>query len=147
MYRYLELSPLARYYAANDGKDIDAALLECTEDATISGDFTMRAKHQRGDMQNIYATEPGKKRHLMLNPIILSAEGDEVRMQHLMLVIEASVIPAAVATSKVTDVLRRTPDGWKIAEHVIEVDPSGKWMVKAAQAVKQAVDTVKDQLG
>lgn len=137
---------ISRYYEANDEKDIDGALSFCTPDATITGDFEMRADHQQEDLKKIYAGEPGKKRHLMLNPIILSATENEVHMQHLLLVIEASVFPAAVATSKVTDVIRRTPDGWKIAQHRIEVDPSGKWMVSLAQKVQNAVETVKEKL-
>lgn len=143
--RFAILEVLAQYYAANDEKDIIAALAVCTSDATIEGDFTMRATHQRADLEKIYATEPGKKRHLMLNPIVLEASKNEVRLQHLMLVIEASVIPAAIATSKVIDVMRRTFRGWKIAMHRIEVDPSGKWMVQAAQKVQEVVENVKQR--
>ena len=137
---------LAKYYYANDAKDVDRALAVCTSDATITGDFTMRADHQREDLAKIYASEPGNKRHLMLNPLILSVDGDEVRMQHLMLVIEASLVPATIATSFVTDRLRRTEDGWKIVEHKIEVDDSARWMVKAGQKVQEVIETVNEKL-
>ena len=140
------LDLMARYYLANDAKDVDRALAECTSDAVISGDFEMRATHQREDLQKIYDGEPGKKRHLFLNPIFLSATADSVRLQHLMLVIEASLVPATVATSKVTDELRRVDGQWKIAEHRIEVDDSAKWMVQAGQKVQEVVDTVKEKL-
>ena len=140
------LDMLARYYRANDNKDVDQALAECTTDAIISGDFEMRATHQREDLEKIYAGEPGKKRHLMLNPIFLSTSVDEVELRHLMLVIEASVIPAAVATSDVYDKIRRVDGAWKIAEHRIEVDPSAKWMVQAGQKVQEIVETVKEKL-
>ena len=138
---------LAAYYAANDAKDVDRALSYCTPDATITGDFEMRADHQKEDLAKIYAGEPGKKRHLMLNPLILEVDGDEVRMQHLMLVLEASLIPATVATSFVTDRLRRTEAGWKIVEHRIEVDDSARWMVKAGQKVQEVVAGVREKLG
>ena len=138
---------LYRYYSANDDKDVEAALACCTEDATISGDFTMRSDHQEEDLKRIYAGEPGKKRHLMLNPIILSVDGDEVKLQHLMLVIEASLIPATVATSKVIDRMVRTPDGWRIADHKIEVDPSGKWIVQLGQGIQNMIENVKEKLG
>lgn len=137
---------LAAYYAANDAKDVDRALSYCTSDATITGDFEMRADHQREDLAKIYASEPGAKRHLMLNPLITAVNGDEVRMQHLMLVIEASLVPATIATSFVTDRLVRTEGGWKIREHRIEVDDSARWMVKAGQKVQAAVETVKERL-
>ena len=140
------LDMLARYYLANDAKDVEQALTECTADAVITGDFEMRADHQREDLQKIYAGEPGKKRHLMLNPIFLSATDDQVEVRHLMLVIEASLVPATIATSNVYDKIRRVNGDWKIAEHRIEVDPSAKWMVQAGQKVQEIVETVKDKL-
>ena len=143
----LEIEELiARYYFANDAKDVEQALSYCTDDAIISGDFTMRADHQAEDLAKIYAGEPGKKRHLMMNHVVLEAGAEEVRSQHLMLVIEASLIPATVATSFVTDRLRKTADGWRIAEHRIEVDDSARWMVKAGQKVQSVIETVKDKL-
>ncbi|NHF58133.1 SnoaL-like domain-containing protein [Flavobacteriaceae bacterium TP-CH-4] len=137
---------IARYYLANDEKDVEAALACCTDDAIISGDFSMRPDHQEEDLKKIYAGEPGKKRHLMLNHIVTDFEGDTARTQHLMLVIEASLIPAAVATSQVTDVLKRTAEGWKIAEHKITVDPSGKWIVQMGQGIQNMIETVKEKL-
>ena len=82
----------------------------------------------------------------MLNHIVTDFERDTARTQHLMLVIEASLIPAAVATSQVTDVLKRTAEGWKIAEHKIAVDPSGKWIVQMGQGIQNMIETVKEKL-
>ena len=140
------LDMVARYYLANDAKDVEQALAECTADAVITGDFEMRAAHQREDLEKIYAGEPGKKRHLMMNPIFLSSSADEVEMRHLMLVIEASLVPATVATSNVYDRIRRIDGDWKIAEHRIEVDDSARWMVQAGQKVQEIVETVKEKL-
>lgn len=136
---------LARYYLANDNKDVNAALACCTPDATIDGDFTMSSDQQEEDLERIYQGEPGLKRHLMLNPIVLEVSEEQVSMQHMMLVVEASVFPKVIATSKVHDIFKKVESEWKIHVHTIEIDPSGKWIVKIGKGVQSMIESLKQK--
>ena len=144
--RFALLDVIARYNLAADQKDVEATLALYTDDGHIDGDMTTgRGKDaMREDLPRIFQAEVTLKRHIATNVRFgePTASG-EVQVGYVLLVMEAGAVPAAVATSLVTDTFRRDGDTWKVAHHHVAVDPSARWMVKAAEAVQSGIETVK----
>ena len=150
--RFAILDLIAAYNFAADAKDVEATVALYTEDGVIEGDMSTPPGHAglRAGLPDIFASEPGLKRHLANNVEFLSVDDatGEVEVRYILLVMEASLVAMSIATSVVTDRFRRVGEGtWKVAHHHIAVDPSARWMVKAGHQVQQAVKGVKEALG
>ena len=147
--RFALLDLIARYNLAADEKDVEATVAYYTDDGQISGDMsTGRGKDaMREGLPKIFQAEVTLKRHIATNVRFgePNASG-EVEVGYVLLVMEAGAIPAAVATSMITDTFRRVDGAWKVAHHHVAVDPSARWMVKAAEKVQAGIEKVKDAL-
>ena len=148
--RFAILDLIAAYNLAADVKDIEATVGYYTADGQIEGDMRTGKGHAglRADLPDIFAAEPGLKRHLANNVQFLGRTADgEVEARYVLLVMEASAITLSIATSLVTDRFREVDGTWKVAHHHVAIDPSARWMVKAGQQVQQAIKSVKEALG
>ena len=147
--RFALLDLIARYNLAADEKDVEATVAHYTDDGYIEGDMsTGRGKDaMREGLPDIFATEVTLKRHIATN--VRFGEPDdqgEVEVGYVLLVMEAGAVPVAVATSMITDTFRRVDGEWKVARHHVAVDPSARWMVKAAEKVQAGVKKIKDAI-
>lgn len=147
--RFAILDVIAAYNLAADEKDIEKTVGFYTTDGQIAGDMSTGKGHAglRADLPDIFAAEPGLKRHLANNIQFLGASADGVvKVRYVLLVMEASVVTLSIATSLVTDRFRKVDGEWKVEHHHVAIDPSARWMVKAGQQVQQAIKSVKEAL-
>ena len=147
--RFAILDVIARYNRAADEKDVEATVAHYTDDGHIDGDMsTGRGKDaMREGLPSIFQTEVTLKRHIATNVLFGEpSESGDVQVEYVLLVMEAGAVPVAVATSVITDTFRRVGDDWKVAHHHVAVDPSARWMVKAAEKVQSGIERVKDAL-
>lgn len=148
--RFALLDLIARYNMAADDKDVEATVALYTEDGQISGDMATGPGHAglRADLPGIFALEVTLKRHIAANVRFADApEGaDEAEAAYVLHVVEAGVAPVTVATSVVTDRFRRVGGEWRVAHHHVAIDPSARWVMKAAETVQHGVEKVKDAL-
>ena len=148
--RFALLDLIARYNLAADEKDVEATVALYTADGQIEGDMATGPGHAglREGLPDIFASEPGLKRHLANNVAFLGVDaGGEVRVRYVLLVMEASTITLSIATSLIHDRFRKVGGQWRVAHHHIAVDPSARWMVRAGHEVQQVVKKVKAALG
>ena len=147
--RFAILDVIARYNLAADEKDVEATLARYTADGYIDGDMAAGPgpDAMREGLPKIFQAEVTLKRHIAAN--VRFGEPDdagEVEVGYVLLVMEAGAVPAAVATSMITDTFRRVDGAWKVAHHPVAVDPSARWMVKAAETVQAGIEKVRDAL-
>ena len=67
--RFAILDLIAAYNLAADNKDVEATVAFYTPDGQIVGDMETSIGHEglRADLPDIFAAEPGLKRHLVNN--------------------------------------------------------------------------------
>ena len=146
--RFAILDVIAKYNLAADEKDVEATVAHYADDGQITGDMSTGPGHDglRADLPDIFAAEVTLKRHIATNVRFGEPEGGEVQVDYVLLVMEAGAVPMAVATSMITDTFRSVDGAWKLAHHHVAVDPSARWMVKAAEKVQAGIQKVKDAL-
>ena len=121
----LEIIELAnRFEILFDSRALDENAATLLEDAVFEstfGNFDGRAAY-RAWLGEFYDTMGAGKRHVVSNHAI-DGDGDEARMLSYLTILEREGPPRVVATARVEDVVRRTPDGWRFARRRIDVDP------------------------
>jgi len=116
---------LARIDHAVDAQDWDGYLHHFTEDATLDPGFAEPARGRDGIRAFLVATEGGTKgkRHVATNLFCDPQEDGSVLARSYLTVIEREGSPRVVATAYIEDSVVRAGDGWKVARHVVKVDP------------------------
>jgi ketosteroid isomerase-like protein len=117
---------LARFDLAVDSGDIEAYAALWTENAVLETNGTTARGQEalRAFLVEHRKTLGRGRRHLSLNPVVLSAEGDSATATSYMVVIEAEKAPAVVASGVYSDTLQRVDGRWKFARRKLDVDPS-----------------------
>lgn len=122
--RLIILEVLAAANRAADAKDPQEMADHYAKGAKIEGDMQASGPREDfiSDVQTIFDNEPGLKRHVGSGHIF-SEKGDHVVVKSLLTVFEGDKAPAVVATADIHDELVREGDDWKIARHVVTMDP------------------------
>lgn len=125
------LEVLAAANRASDEKDVAGAKRFYAEGGTIEGDM----QAPMGDMgfdealQAIFDNEPGLKRHVGTGHVF-EADGERAVVRSLLTVFEGEEAPAVVATADIRDELVREGGTWRIARHVVTMDPGTRAMME-----------------
>lgn len=147
--RFAILDVIHSYNLTADEKDVEGTIAHYVEEGQITGDMqTGKGKAaMREDLPSIFKAEVTLKRHLANNVRFFPTENsEEFRVTYVLLVMEGRAAPISVATSLVTDLFRRTDQGWKVVRHHIEVDPSARWLVKFGEKVVNVVENIQEKL-
>lgn len=116
---------LARFDLAVDSADIEAYVALFTENAVLETNGTTARGHEALRALFVEETTLARgRRHLSLNPVVLSTEGDSATATSYLVVIEAEKAPAVVASGVFFDTLQRVDGRWKLARRKLVVDPS-----------------------
>jgi len=115
------LGLVARVDECATARDAGAYAELFTEDGTmtgVAGTATGRAalREAAGAM---WAAEPPETLHLTLNATIDDA-GPEPKVTSVTLIVTRGPAPRVLGSARVSQVVRRTPDGWRIASRVIQ---------------------------
>ena len=133
--RFAILDVLAAANRAADEKDVAGMMAWYAEGSSIEGD--MQASGDRSafaeGLETIFQNEPGLKRHIGSGHLF-EAEGDKAVVRSLLTVFEGDDAPTLVATADIRDELVREDGGWRIARHVVTMDPGTKAAMAAARA-------------
>ena len=107
---------VARFEEAVDRRDAEAFAGFFTADGSVTGQMSADHRHLRGIGAGHDADGPPLM-HLTANHVVEAAPAG-LRIRYLLVVIALGPgAPALLRTSRVTDLLRPTPDGWRIHEH------------------------------
>jgi hypothetical protein len=101
-------------------RDSDGYVGLFTEDAVMDG--AMGTAHGRVALREavarVWAAEPPGTQHLTLNAVI-DTSGTEPKVDSVMLMVSSGPSPTIVGSAKVTQVVTRRPEGWKITRRTI----------------------------
>jgi len=114
----------ARFDLAIDSNDIEAYVSLWTENPVMEMDGTTARGQEalRAFFVEHVKTLGHGRRHLSLNHVVLSIEGDSATATSYMVVIEAEKAPAVVASGVYSDTLQRVDGRWKFARRKLDVD-------------------------
>jgi len=119
------LELVARIDDCATARDVSAYAELFTEDGTITGvagTATGRAGI-RDAVRAAWAAEPPETQHLTLNATI-DESGPDPKVTGVGLIVTGEPTPRVLASVAVTQVVRRTADGWRIASRVIDDAPA-----------------------
>jgi uncharacterized protein (TIGR02246 family) len=119
------LELVARLDDCATARDVGAYAELFTEDGTVTG-VTGTATGRAGIRDAVsaaWAAEPPETRHLTLNATI-DESGPDPKVTSVGLIVTGGPTPRVLASVAVTQVVRRTADGWRIASRVIDDAPA-----------------------
>ena len=114
------LQLVARADGRASARDAEGYAELFTEDAVMDGDKgRARGREQLADtVARVWAGEPAGTLHLTLNAIVEEGERDTT-VTSVMLVVASGAPGSVVSSARVTQTVRRTEQGWRIAERRI----------------------------
>jgi uncharacterized protein (TIGR02246 family) len=118
------LQLVARADACATARDADGYAALFTEDAVMDG-AKGRAEGRAAlsrTVAAVWASEPAGTLHLTLNAVIDDSRA-EPSVESVMLMVTTGSPPAVIGSARVTQTLRKTPDGWRISERRIADSP------------------------
>jgi uncharacterized protein (TIGR02246 family) len=118
------LQLVARADACATARDADGYAALFTEDAVMDG-AKGRAEGRAAlsrTVAAVWASEPAGTLHLTLNAVIDDSRA-EPSVESVMLMVTTGSPPAVIGSARVTQALRKTPDGWRISERRIADSP------------------------
>jgi len=129
------LGLVARLDDCATARDASAYAELFTEDGTDTGAMGTATGRDaiRDAVGAVWAAEPPETRRLTLNATI-DESGPEPKVTSVMLIVTRGPAPKMLASARVTQVVRRTEHGWRIASRVVQdaplsepaaADPSG----------------------
>lgn len=116
---------IANYCLTSDNKDVQAHMAFYAKNGFIDGGMRSRPKTEgmAEDLAQMFAMEGTLKRHLALNHRF-SQEGEHIRVDYLLLVVEGELLPNVIATAQVQDIFTLEDGEWKILKHLVTIDPA-----------------------
>jgi uncharacterized protein (TIGR02246 family) len=114
------LQLVARADACATARDADGYAALFTENAVMDG-AKGRAEGRAAlsrTVAAVWAGEPAGTLHLTLNAVIDDSRA-EPSVESVMLMVTTGSPPAVIGSARVTQTLRKTPDGWRISERRI----------------------------
>jgi ketosteroid isomerase-like protein len=121
------LDVIGRADAAATRRDADAYASLFTDDAVLDG---TQGRHTgtaglRSSVGPIWAAEELTTWHLTLNPVVDPGDGpDEAVALSVLLIIDPAPPITIRTAAAITQILRRTSDGWRISRRTVAAAPS-----------------------
>jgi len=103
-------------------RDADAYVELFTEDGTMTG--AIGSAHGRADLRQavtaVWAAEPAATLHLTLNATIDESDPAGPCVTSILLTVAGGPEAKPLTSARIRQVVRRTPDGWRIASREID---------------------------